>query len=141
MELELEDLEGGATEDELAAEEAAVRAQTVRSFERKRPARKPLPAHLLRERIVIPAPGCCPCCGSAQLSKLGEDGEVIPRRWKVIQTVREKFCIPPRRSSPERYGRTEELLPMYGRPRVCKDFDVPTDGSLAIVYPAFGQSY
>src|SRR5579863_6963510 len=95
MELELEDLEAGATEDELAAEQAATRAQTVRSFERKRPARKPFPAHLPRERIVIPAPDCCPCCGSAQLSKLGEDVtetlEVIPRRWKVIQTVREKF--------------------------------------------------
>ena len=32
----------------------------------------------------------------------------------------------------------EELLAVYGRPRLCKDFDVPTDGSLAIVYPAFG---
>ncbi len=45
--------------------------------------------------MVIPAPACCPCCGSAKLSKLGEDItetlEVIPRRWKVIQTVREKF--------------------------------------------------
>jgi hypothetical protein len=27
---------------------------------------------------------------------------------------------------------------MYGRPLLCKDFDVPTDGSLAIVYPTFG---
>ena len=36
-----------------------------------------------------------PCCGSTKLSKLGEDItetlEVIPRQWKVIQTVREKF--------------------------------------------------
>ena len=31
----------------------------------------------------------------------------------------------------------EELLAVYGRPRLCKDFDVPTDWSLAIVYPAF----
>jgi transposase len=95
MELQLEDLEAGATEDEIAAEQAAARTQTVRPFERKRPSRKPFPAHLPRERVVIPAPECCPCCGSAQLSKLGEDVtetlEVIPRRWKVIQTVREKF--------------------------------------------------
>jgi transposase len=95
MELQLEDLEAGATEDEIAAEQAAARTQTVRSFERKRPARKPFPAHLPRERVVVPAPECCPCCGSANLSKLGEDVtetlEVIPRRWKVIQTVREKF--------------------------------------------------
>jgi transposase len=95
MELQLEELEATATEDELAAEKAASRTQTVRSFQRKRPARKPFPDHLPRERIVIPAPESCPCCGSPKLSKLGEDItetlEVIPRQWKVIQTVREKF--------------------------------------------------
>ena len=95
MELQLEELEATATEDELAAEKAAAQTQTVRAFQRQRPSRKPFPAHLPRERVVIPAPECCPCCGSAQLSKLGEDVpetlEVIPRRWKVVQTVREKF--------------------------------------------------
>jgi transposase len=95
MELQLEDLEAAATEDELAAENAAARTQTVRSFERKRPSRKPFPEHLRRERVVIAVPESCPCCGSAKLSKLGEDItetlEVIPRQWKVIQTVREKF--------------------------------------------------
>jgi transposase len=95
MELQLEELEAAATEDELAAEKAAARTQTVQSFQRKRPARKPFPAHLPRERVVIPAPENCPCCGSSRLAKLGEDVtetlEVIPRQWKVIQTVREKF--------------------------------------------------
>jgi transposase len=95
MELQLEELEAAATEDELAAEQAATRAQTIRSFQRKRPSRKPFPDHLPRERVVIPAPESCPCCGSGKLSKLGEEVtetlEVIPRRWKVIQTVREKF--------------------------------------------------
>ena len=42
-----------------------------------------------------PGADSCPCCGSTKLSKLGEDItetlEVIPRQWKVIQTVREKF--------------------------------------------------
>ena len=95
MELKLEELEAAATEDELAAEMAAARTQTVQSFRRKRPSRKPFPDHLPRERVVIPAPESCPCCGSSRLSKLGEDTtetqEVIPRQWKVIQTVREKF--------------------------------------------------
>jgi transposase len=94
MELQLEELEADASEDELAAETAA-KASTVRVFERKRPSRKPFPEHLPRERVVIAAPTSCPCCGSAKLSKLGEDItetlEVIPRQWKVIQTVREKF--------------------------------------------------
>ena len=44
--------------------------------------------------MVLPSPAACPCCGG-KLSKLGEDItetlEVIPRSWKVIQTVREKF--------------------------------------------------
>jgi transposase len=66
----------------------------VRSFTRKRPVRGPLPAYLPRERVVIPAPSACPCCGG-KLAKLGEDVtetlEVVPRQWKVIQTVREKF--------------------------------------------------
>jgi len=95
MELELEELEATATEDELVAEKAAARTQTVKSFQRKRPSRKPFPAHLPRERVVIPAPESCPCCGSTKLAKLGEDItetlEVVPRQWKVIQTVREKF--------------------------------------------------
>jgi transposase len=95
MELQLEELEATATKDELAAERAAAQTKTVQSFQRKRPSRKPFRDHLPRERVVIPAPESCPCCGSSKLSKLGEDItetlEVIPRQWKVIQTVREKF--------------------------------------------------
>jgi hypothetical protein len=41
MELQLEELEAAATEDELAADEVAANTQTVRSFQRKRPVRKP----------------------------------------------------------------------------------------------------
>jgi transposase len=62
MELQLEDLEAAATEDELAAERSAARAQTVKSFQRRRPSRKPFPDHLPRERVVIAAPESCPCC-------------------------------------------------------------------------------
>ena len=95
MELQLEDLEADAAEDDLAAEVAAVKATSVTAFERKRPSRKPFPDQLPRERVVIPAPCTCPACGGERLSKLGEDVtetlEVIPRSWKVIQTVREKF--------------------------------------------------
>jgi transposase len=95
MELQLEELEADAAEDDLIAEEAAAKTTTVTAFERKRPARKPFPDHLPRERVVVPAPCSCPACGGDRLSKLGEDVtetlEVIPRSWKVIQTVREKF--------------------------------------------------
>src|SRR5215204_1520621 len=96
MELELEELEAAASEDELAAERAAAAADTtVRSFTRKRPSRKPFAEHLPRERIIVPGPTACTCCGSTRLAKLGEDVsetlEVVPRQWKVLQYVREKF--------------------------------------------------
>jgi transposase len=95
LELQLEELEAAATEDELAAEAAAAQTQTVRSFQRKRPVRKPFPDDIERERVVIEAPTSCACCGGSRLAKLGEDItetlEEIPRRFKVIETVREKF--------------------------------------------------
>lgn len=95
MELQLEELEASATEDELAAEKAARATTTVKAFARRKPSRQPFPEHLPRERVVLEPPSACACCGGARLSKLGEDVtetlEVIPRQWKVIQTVREKF--------------------------------------------------
>jgi transposase len=95
LELQLADLEASATEDELAAEKAAAKTTTVAAFTRRRPARKPFPEHLPRERVIVAGPTACPCCGGKRLSKLGEDVtetlEVIPRQWKVIQHVREKF--------------------------------------------------
>jgi transposase len=88
MEFQLEELE--ASEDELAAKHAAARTMAVRAFTRQRSSRKPFPAHLPRERIVIPAPSACACCGSTKLAKLGETItetlESVPRQWKVIQT-------------------------------------------------------
>jgi transposase len=94
LELQLEELEANATEDAATAAKVAPDATTVRSFPRKKPVRAPLPADLPRERVVVPAPSACPCCGG-KLVKMGEDItetlEVVPRQWKVIQTVREKF--------------------------------------------------
>ena len=96
MELQLEEACAAASEDELAAEQAAKSATTtIPAHQRKHPVKKPLPAHLPREHVVVPGPVACSCCGGDRLAKLGEDVtetlEVIPRRWKVIQTVREKF--------------------------------------------------
>src|SRR6266853_179892 len=93
LELQLEELEAETSENAVAAEDKAA-GVAVKSFARQRPARAPLPAHLPRERVIIPAPCACPVCGG-RLAKLGEDItetlEVVPRQWKVIQTVREKF--------------------------------------------------
>ncbi len=95
LELQLEELEASATEDALSAQQAQGETTTVKSFTRRTSSRKPFPAHLPRERVVVPAPTQCGCCGSSRIIKLGEDItetlEVVPRQWKVIQTVREKF--------------------------------------------------
>jgi transposase len=67
MELELEDLEAAATEDELAAEMAAAKTggatTLVPEHARRKPVRKPFPAHLPRERVIVPGPTACVCCG------------------------------------------------------------------------------
>lgn len=95
MELALEEMEAAASEDEVAAEKVAAATTQVRAFSRRKPARQPFPAHLPRERIIVPGPTACACCGSKRLAKLGEDVtetlEVVPRQWKVVQHVREKF--------------------------------------------------
>jgi len=122
LELSLADLEEDASAAETAAQMAAAQAKIeVRSFERRKPARRPLPEHLPRERIVYPAPASCPCCGGV-LHKIGEDVtetlELIPRQWKVIQHVREKFSCrscesitqPPAPSHPIARGRAGPKL-------------------------------
>jgi transposase len=93
--LQFEELEASTTEDELAAESAVAKATTVAGFSRKRPERNTFPEHLPRERVLVDPPKACDCCGGTRLRKLGEDVtrtlETIPRQWKVIETVREKF--------------------------------------------------
>src|SRR5476649_1068166 len=93
--LTFEELEASATEDELAAEKAVARTTTVRGFTRTRPERNTFPDHLPRQRVVIDPPTACECSGGNRLRKLGEDVtrtlESVPRQWKVVETVREKF--------------------------------------------------
>ncbi len=93
--LSFEEAEASATEDELAAERAVAKAISVKGFTRKRPERQTFPENLPRERVVIDPPTVCACCGGNRLRKLGEDVtrtlESVPRQWKVVETVREKF--------------------------------------------------
>jgi transposase len=96
MELELEEIEATTSEDGLAAERAVAQTgATAPASRRKGPSRRPLPDHLPRERVLVPGPTSCACCGSTRLAKLGEDVtetlEMVPRSWKVVQHVREKF--------------------------------------------------
>ena len=70
----------------------------------------------------IRRPAACPCCGGGDLRKIGEDVtetlELVPRQWKVIQHVREKFSCraceaitqPPAPSHPIARGRAGPKL-------------------------------
>jgi transposase len=59
LELQLADLEEDAAQAEAAASMAAAAASeniTMPSFERRKPARRPLPEQLPRERVIYPLP-------------------------------------------------------------------------------------
>src|SRR2546423_1536141 len=64
LELKLADLEETAAESEAVAQLAAAAANekkiVIQAFERRKPARRALPEHLPRERVVEPAPQVCP---------------------------------------------------------------------------------
>ena len=95
LELQLEELVADAAEDVAVAEQTTEKTTRVAGFERRKPVKKSFPEHLPRERVLVEAPSICTCCGSHRIVKMGEDItetlEVVPRQWKVIQTVREKF--------------------------------------------------
>src|SRR6267154_3061784 len=78
IELQFEELESSATEDEIAAEMAVGKTTTVAAFTRKRPARKPFPEHLPRERVIVP--GLATACAAA-VCGCASWGRRAPRRW------------------------------------------------------------
>ena len=97
--LTFEELEAGATEDELAAEQAVAKVTTVRGFTRKRAERQTFPDHLPRERVVIDSADSCDVTRTlrrvhriAQTRRRRDRAPWRmrqPRQWKVVETVRE----------------------------------------------------
>jgi transposase len=117
LELQLEEAAASAAEDEATAASAAGTA--VGPFTRKKPVRAPFPAHLPRERVVLPGPTACPCCGG-KLAKLGETLtetlEVIPRQWKGSRPcARSSRAGRARRSRSRRRRFTSSRAAMSGR--------------------------
>ncbi|MBV8189151.1 MAG: transposase, partial [Alphaproteobacteria bacterium] len=112
LELALEELE--ASEDAPKSPPAAIEAI---ASERKKPARRPLPDHLARERVVHPPVTACPACGG-QVRALGEDKsevlEYVPGHFKVIEHVRPKVSC---RSCEAIHQAPSPVLPIErGRP-------------------------
>ena len=99
LELLIGELEEGVAENKIRAEQAEDKARAIST--RAKPSdhqaggRKPLPAHLPRERTEHQPAAACPCCGGTVLRKLGEDVtellEYVPSSFKVIQLVRPKL--------------------------------------------------
>ena len=94
LELQLADLEENAAHAETAAQLAAAETITVPAFERRKPARRRF------RRICRASASSIRRLRPAMLRRqpLAQDGEdmtetleLIPRQWKVIQHVREKF--------------------------------------------------
>jgi transposase len=94
LELQLDELVASAEEAKAAAA-IATKVQATADAEREKPARRPLPDHLPRERVVHAAPCACRHCGSGRIRKLGENStetlERVPAHWKVVTHVRETF--------------------------------------------------
>jgi transposase len=94
LELAIEDLEETQAEEETKAEIAAPNATKEKRARAPREPRK-LPDNLPVERVVEPRPCACGKCGGLRLRKLGEEVsktlECDPRRWKIVEHVREKF--------------------------------------------------
>jgi len=94
LELAIEDLEETQAVAEAKSETAAPEAAKKRRARAPRGPRK-LPDNLPVERIIEPTPCACGKCGGLRLRRLGEvvtkTLECEPRRWKIIEHVREKF--------------------------------------------------
>jgi transposase len=95
LELAIEDLEETQAAEQSRVEmtsQTGVKEKQARSL---RQPRRPLPDNLPVERIVEPPPCACGKCGGIRLRKLGEvvskTVDCEPRRWKIIEHVREKF--------------------------------------------------
>jgi hypothetical protein len=89
LELQLAEFQESTAQDKAAATLNAAPAEAsdaAKDAGAVKPARRSLPEHLPRERVVHPASSQCQCCGGA-LRKLGEDVtetlEYVPARWKL----------------------------------------------------------
>jgi len=151
----LDQLELTLEEEEIAqAAEAPVQPDTAPPTDQKRkPKRRPLPDHLLRNKIVLAAGEACVSCGG-RLKRLGDDVteelEYVPGRFIVNRIVRprmacagcERFHQAPLPSRPIERGRPgpgllahvlvnkyADHLPLYRQSRIFEREGIDLDRS------------
>lgn len=94
MELLLGDLEEGSVAEVVPSAPPAEPALPAQR-ERLQPVRRPLPAHLPRERVEHEAACVCPACGGSNLTCIGTDErevlEYVPSHFKVVVHARPKL--------------------------------------------------
>ena len=93
LELQLDELATASAEPPAASPTPGA---TAPSTSGRKPARRPLPGHLPRQkRTILPKETACPDCGG-ELKALGEDVseilEYVPAHFQVIQQVRPKLA-------------------------------------------------
>ena len=97
LELTLGELEECVAESHTRSAQAETKAPkpAARASEDHKHGRKPMPAHLPRERTVHEPAPTCTACGGTVLRKLGDDVtellEYVPSSFKVVQIVRPKL--------------------------------------------------
>lgn len=89
LELALEDIEAADAEDEPPS------TSTKNKAGRKKPSRKPPPAHLPRQTITHEASCQCPVCGGSDFIRNGETVteilDYVPASFKVVRHVQPRF--------------------------------------------------
>jgi transposase len=95
LELMIGDIEEGHAEGIERIDAAKIPSPDAPRREKIQPVRKPLPAHLPRERVEHPAACICPSCGGTRLTRIGTDErevlEYVPGYFKVIVHARPKM--------------------------------------------------
>jgi transposase IS166 family protein len=128
LELQLAELEESAAEDKAAADVVKPCAPAISEKATPKSARRPLPSHLPRERVVQPAPSACPCCGES-LRKLGEDinetQEHVPAQWKSDPALAREVLLPQMRG---RHAGARTLASNCARDRAGPQLLAPSTG-------------
>ena len=93
-----QDYDGDKDNEEEVSDQPDTEADLSNKSAKQKPKRKPLPDHLPRTDVVIPAPVQCPACHGTEFRKISDDVsemlEYVPASFIVIRHIRPRCaCI------------------------------------------------